>query len=82
MLIKSLREINLDQSKFPIFFWEEWLNLQISNDQRISTQIYYDESNQALIPFQKVKLKFLKLIPYKTCIKEVLNDLLKLTNHI
>jgi hypothetical protein len=67
MLINSLREINLDQSKFPIFYWDEWLNLQISHDKRITTHIYYDKSNQALIPFQKVKLKFLKYIKYLYC---------------
>jgi lipid II:glycine glycyltransferase (peptidoglycan interpeptide bridge formation enzyme) len=67
MLIKSLREINLDQSKFPLFFGDEWLNVQTLNDKRISTHIYYDESNQSLIPFQKVKLKFLKYIKYLYC---------------
>ena len=56
MLINSLRDIYLDQSKFPIFFGDEWLGIQRKS---ANTFIYYDDKNFALIPFKTQKIKFL-----------------------
>lgn len=60
MFISSLREINLDQSNFPIYFNDLWLGLQNELETRSKNYIYVDLTNNAVISFKTTKLKFLK----------------------
>jgi hypothetical protein len=64
MLIKSLSEINLDESKFPIFFQSKWLKLQDNLDQMAQICIYVDNENSIIIPIKISRIKFLKKTSY------------------
>jgi len=57
MLIKSLKEIDLDELKFPIFFQEKWLGLK--NNPNMEIFLYIDIVNTSIIPFNIKKIKFL-----------------------
>lgn len=61
-LIKSLKELNIDEKTFPIFFWDRFLELEKSNS--CSVFLCFDEEFSALIPFKVHILKFLKKADY------------------
>lgn len=61
-LIKSLKEINVDQQNFPIFFWSNWLKLWSNGN--TESFIYYNEKCNAIVPFRINKLKFLNKADY------------------
>jgi hypothetical protein len=60
MFIKSLSEINLDQSKFPVFFNDLWLDLQNELENRSKSFLYINKLSKAIISFKITKLRFLK----------------------
>jgi lipid II:glycine glycyltransferase (peptidoglycan interpeptide bridge formation enzyme) len=57
MLIKSLCELNLDQSVFPLFYKDEYINYE--NSIKNEVLIYVDYKIEALIIFKITKLKII-----------------------
>ncbi|MBM3185368.1 MAG: hypothetical protein FJZ67_03635 [Bacteroidetes bacterium] len=64
MLIKTLKEIDLDETIFPIFFQSKWLELQNKLEPKASICIYVDYENSILIPIKISRIKFLKKVSY------------------
>jgi lipid II:glycine glycyltransferase (peptidoglycan interpeptide bridge formation enzyme) len=64
MLIKYLQDVNLDESKFPIFFHSNWLKLHQKLEQNSNVFIYIDNENEIVIPIKISKIKFLKKANY------------------
>jgi lipid II:glycine glycyltransferase (peptidoglycan interpeptide bridge formation enzyme) len=56
-LINSLKDLNLTEDKFPIFFWDNWK--LIEEDFRTQVYIFHETETQSIIPFKITKLKFL-----------------------
>jgi lipid II:glycine glycyltransferase (peptidoglycan interpeptide bridge formation enzyme) len=60
MLIKTLKEINLDQTNFPIFYHDTYINRQLKIYPQNKIFFFFSSQNQAIILFKINKLKFLK----------------------
>lgn len=60
MIISSLKEIKLDEMNFPIFFRENWKELQFREDPRSEIHFFVDKKNQAIVPFKVTRLKIIK----------------------
>jgi len=61
-IINSLKEQNLNQDLFPIFFWDEWFEFERANN--YNAFLFFDETINAILPFKITKLKFLKKADY------------------
>jgi lipid II:glycine glycyltransferase (peptidoglycan interpeptide bridge formation enzyme) len=64
MLIKALKEIDLDELKFPIFFHSNWLIMHQKLEQNSKVLLYIDNENAIVIPIKISKIKFLKKASY------------------
>lgn len=60
MIISSLKEINIDEILFPIFFRDIWKKLQFKEDPRSEIHYFVNNKNQAIVPFKITRLKILK----------------------
>lgn len=57
ILVKSLKELNIDQASFPIFFKDGYINCEIFNKSEVL--IYANKEVEGLIIFKKTKLKII-----------------------
>lgn len=59
MLISSLRNINIDESKFPIFYKDDYLNHEKHSKKNCEVWLYINNEINGIIPFSTVKLKII-----------------------
>jgi hypothetical protein len=48
-LINSLKEIDINQDLFPIFFWDEWFEFERANN--YNAFLFFVETINAILPF-------------------------------
>lgn len=62
MIINSLKDLNLNEDKFPIFFQEKWKKSAAAGNGTIS--YYYDETDTCCIAFRVTSLKIIRKADY------------------
>ena len=59
MLIKSLQEIGLTQSDFPLYYQDSYISFLKASSKDIKVFIFNCENQKSLIVFSVIRLKFL-----------------------
>jgi hypothetical protein len=69
MLVNSLKDLNINQNKFPLFYRDEYINYEKSISKNSSIYIYTNNLKSGFIVFKIIKLKLIRKgqLLFSTC---------------